>query len=155
MGIDLSSLFSGMTATKQLAQYPDVNLYNAAKLLKPEERPTVPVRLYDDPDKLYREELQPSGGVPLSARAVGVTPRTGDRMFLKRPSMEYNDPVLLASKLAHEQVHVTQLRDNVQGKLELPAYEKEWDVISRFGSKVPDDYRQRFQTYLQSLRAQR
>lgn len=146
----LFDVMASSPAFHQLVQYPDKNLYNAATLLKPEERPTVPVRLYEDPNKLYTEELQNIGGRVPSANAVAIAPPDRKHIFVRKGTMEYADPKLLATKLGHEQVHIQQSQID-----ELPAYEKEAEIADRFGSHIDPMYRKAMMQYIQGLRDKR
>lgn len=154
---DLDALALRALMDGGIFQYPDKNLYNAAVRLHPEERPTVPVRLYDDPARLYEETLRKIGGAPLTSGAVGVTPRDASAIYIKAGTPEHKDLYQLASKLAHEQVHVRQVKDGLKASAgaatELPAYEKELEVVSRFGSHIPSDYMTAIRNYVQRLRS--
>lgn len=108
---DWSSLLAGSEGFKQLTQYPDVGLYNAAAKMKPEHRPTVPVRLYDDPEPVYKE----FGSKPNPLATAVVGPKK-DKIYVNRKSNAYGNRERLAGVLAHEQRHV-EGGDEIQAKL--------------------------------------
>jgi hypothetical protein len=88
-------------ALHEVAQYPDTKLYGAASKLKPEDRPTVPVRLYDDPEPIYKQfGYRPNKG------AAGLVGGNKDTIYINRKNSAYKDPTSLAAILGHEQEHV-------------------------------------------------
>jgi Zn-dependent protease with chaperone function len=137
---DNNALILQLILNSGLAQYPDTTLYKAASMLRPEERPTVPVRLYDDPEPIYRQIYQQLGQAVAEGSHVGnknstaVTTPDGKTIYVNRNSSTYKDARKLAATLAHEQVHVAN------GEDEIPAYRKGLEVLRRFGSKIPKDY---------------
>ncbi len=116
-----------------LMQYPDVKLYNAAKLLAPEDRPRAPVRLYEIDSKRYpalRGKERTIGGTIFMApeghpqRSVFVNRRTD--------AYETGDLIRLAGILAHEGEHL-----NRQDFEETPAYKKEYEAVSKIRGADP------------------
>lgn len=130
LSMEWASLLGKSIGTQQILQYPDARLYKAATLLKPEDRPTIPVRLYDDPDKAYA----PLGrkGNP-RARAFTMPDRSAIHVYRKNP--DFNYPHRLAAILAHEQAHVANGPDEGQ------AYQKESQVAEEFGPKISKEHR--------------
>lgn len=134
LSMDWNSLLGWSKATQEMAQYPDARLYKAASKLKPEERPTVPVSLYADPEKLYQEYLQPIGGGRPTVGNIGFTSPDKKRIFINGNYKKLGNSSVLAAKLAHEQVHVGQ---EVQD--EIPAYEKDLEVLKRLVGRNDGD----------------
>lgn len=106
-----------------VAQYPDARLYNSAKKLRPEDRPTVPVRLYDDVEKTYGQF-----GVHPNPNARAFTAPDRKTIYVNSNSPDYKHGERLAAMLAHEQAHVANGEDETQ------AYKKELDAALRFGA---------------------
>src|SRR5690348_8628955 len=88
-------------ADRQPAQ-TDTAISKALQLIKDGDRPTVPIRTYDDPNRLYEEVLKAQGGPPLTDGAVGVVPVDKSAIYINSKSTEYQNPYMLASKLMHE-----------------------------------------------------
>lgn len=84
-----------------LMQYPDANLYNSAKKLKPTDRPTVPVRTYESP-----EQVEQLGGFKPSAEAGAAVGPKKDAIFVNKTKPSYKDSDRLAAVMGHEQEHV-------------------------------------------------
>lgn len=116
----------------------DPAVQRAIALLAEGDRPTVPVRLYDDPDKVYDEALKKFGGPKLSPNAVGVVPFDKSAIYINKKSKEYGDPYTLASKLAHEQVHVKAPNWD---RRESPAYQKELEFVDANQIRFDKQYR--------------
>lgn len=93
--MDWGSLYGNSEIAKQLAQYPDVQLYNAAKLLEPEDRPVYPVRLLGKTHPLWRAR----------PNADAMTDSSNKKIYIARDHPNYRDPNTLASMLGHEAVH--------------------------------------------------
>jgi len=107
-----------------LAQYPDKSLYNAAKLLAPEERPSVPVKVTHEP---WRQ------GQGVEATFFGFHPKyaaDGPKIGVQRRGQAYKQfdkyPNRLAAVLAHEAKHD-------RGANEAEAYQRQYDVLQRLG----------------------
>lgn len=134
-----------------LAQYPNKNLMRAAILLQPQERPTVPVRLYTDPDKLYKDVLQPLHTPPLTKNATGVTTDDKKTIYINRNADAFNDPALLAGMLAHEQVHVKQPNYD---RTEASAYQRQLDVVNRLmgEGKINPNYQHQLSDYADTVK---
>lgn len=128
----ISSLTNSMLLNSGLAQYPDEKLYNAATLLKPDERPTVPVHVApNDPQQFYILKRQPKTEALTNDKASG-TP--GITVFKDTPSYDSPDTRLLAALLAHEAVHAK--RDDYD---ERPAYQQQLKITSRLtGREYPE-----------------
>lgn len=84
-----------------IAQYPDKRLYNAAVRLAPEDRPTVPVRLFSDPKPIYNKF-----GLPPN-NADGLVGPDKDTIYISKKRPSYKDRDTLAALMAHEQAHIT------------------------------------------------
>lgn len=106
---------TNLLVTRQLAQYPDAKLYNAASMLDEADRPKVPVRLVDNDWKRSR---------PATAWFDSAKP---DAIHVSKNSPTFKSGNLprLAATLAHESVH-----SNGEPN-ELPAYEKERSELLR------------------------
>lgn len=112
--MNYQSLFG--SGARQLIQYPDERLYNAAAKLRPEDRPTVPVRLFDDPKPVYQKFGMPPHN------ADGLVGPDKDTIYVSRKRPSYGNPESLAALMAHEQAHV-------RGADETGARNKEYDVL--------------------------
>lgn len=126
---DYGMLINRLLDSSGVLQYPDKNLYNAALKLPAEERPTVPVRMTDDPSETYKlyDVLRSRMNPPIAF--VAPDKKT---IFVNSKSKEYKNPESLASKLAHEAHHMS---NDVVGKAndnERGAALKEIEVLSRF-----------------------
>jgi len=109
------SLLLEMLLRSGLAQYPDKKLYNAAVMLKPEERPTAPVTLAPQMEgATYNPD---TNSIAVGARGAAYRDKN-----LRR----------LAAILAHEGVHSKGTRD------EAPAYQMQLDVLKRLGETDKD-----------------
>ncbi len=141
-GSYLNSLMGG-----DIIQYPDKNLLNAAKLLAPEERPTVPVRLFTDPKPVYQEVYRQLG-IELPANAnvgnsTAVATPDHKTIYINQKNEAYKNLPMLATTLAHEQVHVA--RGDTE---EIPAYQKGMEIIGRYRKQIPRDYANAYSTQL-------
>lgn len=137
---DYGALIQQLIADSGLLQYPDKNLYNAAKLLAPEERPTVPVRLFNDPLPVYSEIHRQLGlAMPTKAGigrpASAITTPDKKIIYVNQNGPDYKNLGQLATALAHEQVHVSRNDDK-----EIPAYQKGMEIVQRLGKQVPKDF---------------
>lgn len=117
------TLLAASLAVAQLSQYPDVSLYNAAARLRPEHRPTVPVRLYTDPGPVYA-----LWGSPPNPDASAVVGPKNDVIFVNATKSSYRDLDRLAAVLAHEQRHV-------EGGSEFDAQLREYQVLKALSSR--------------------
>ncbi len=111
-GLVISALLNG-----GITQYPDPQTYNAAKLLQPAERPTVPVRMVEPTDH-YNHESARKGFV----NAFVKEPR--DTVYVSKRAPYLKDPKGLAAVLAHEQRHVN-------GEGEDQGYKTQYEVLKR------------------------
>lgn len=144
----IGDMLMGMMANSGLLQYPDKNLYNAAKLLAPEERPTVPVRLFTDPLPVYSEIHKQLGLAAPTKQGIGrpasaITTPDKKIIYVNQNSPDYKNLSQLATALAHEQVHVSR-----NDSEEFPAYQKGMEVIQRLGKQVPKDFASAYATQL-------
>jgi hypothetical protein len=107
-------------------QYPDKRLYQAAMMLTPEERPTVPVRMIDpDPSKNYIFKVRPNtNGITDRFKTIYIADR--------KDNSAQSDPAWIASIMAHEAEHVN--RGDYE---ERPAYEKQEQTLKRLHYKGP------------------
>ena len=99
-------------------------------MLAPEDRPTVPVRLYS------KDEEFPNRNHATGAGAF--VPDERDRIFVNKNAEEYKSwrLPLLAAVLGHEQVHVKQTEPK-----ESPAYAKQLELLRLLNrGNVPKDY---------------
>jgi hypothetical protein len=113
--------FPGSRIHALLTQYPDKQLLKAQALLGPDEKPTVPVRLYDDPDAAYKEHFGQERGNPLAGGFISPN-RDSINVYSKRPNSKSLEH--LAAILAHEQRHIL-------GNSEADAYQKQLEVSER------------------------
>jgi hypothetical protein len=92
---------AGSETSKLLTQYPDKRLLNAVKLLNPEERPKVPVRLTQDPSATYADY-----GVKRSKVNPPIAFVAPDRqsIFVNSKNRNYKNSQTLASKIAQRWV---------------------------------------------------
>lgn len=120
--------------------HEDGRINNAVKLLPSEFQPTVPVKVFDNVKKLYEMFLKPKHDAEPSSKAVGMVPYDKSVIYFNRNSAEYgdNNPYILASKLAHEQFHVTQPRLD---RRESPAYERELEYVNKNPLRFDKQYR--------------
>lgn len=138
------SLITRLLDTSGVLQYPDENLYNAAVKLPAEERPTVPVRLTEDPSETYKlyDVLRSRFNPPIAFVAPDKK-----SIFVNSKSKEYKNSESLASKLAHEAHHMSN-DTGESNKDERAAAGKEIEVLSRFkGGKHRDLIRTLKQLY--------
>jgi hypothetical protein len=129
----------------------DPTVTAALRLLPDNYKPTVPVRLYDNPDRLFEEVLKRFGPARLSKNAIGVVPIDGSAIYMNRNSKEFKDPYQFASKIAHEQVHVGQPS---WGRRETPAYEQEVAYMNSNGARFKPEYRDAMMALLEKVRKQ-
>jgi hypothetical protein len=120
--MDLEDIIRDALLQSGLTQYPDKKLYKAAQLLKPEDRPKVPVRTVDpDPKAMPIFRTAPNTAAIADAKHNGP-------ILINRQSREYQDadhePLELASLLAHEAMHYGPTGDD-----EVAAYRKALDVL--------------------------
>ena len=149
---DMTPLEETLIAQEQApkpAEDVDPRIGKALELLDEGSRPTVPVKLYDDADKLYEEVLKRFGGDKLSPNAIGVVPFDKSAIYINRKAQEYNDPYLLASKLAHEQTHVKQPNYD---RREHPAYEQELAFVNKYPARFDEKYRRKIAQLLEQFR---
>jgi hypothetical protein len=121
----IDDMLASSTANQQVMQYPDAKIYKAASQLKPEDRPTVPVVPIDpDPVKypVYRH-AKPGAFAGIAQTSEGV--KAVGPIMVSKTSPEYNsnDPLQLASVIAHEAQHYKT------GNAEEPAYNKAIEVL--------------------------
>lgn len=121
-------LIAALMLNSGLAQYPDQRLYRAATMLKPEERPTVPVKVGDD-------KYRAINGTQASYYGNAESKYNPEKMIhirVQQRSPAYKDfdkrPQRLAAVLAHEGAHS-------RGLEEAEAYQQEHDTLSRLGEK--------------------
>jgi hypothetical protein len=132
--MDWTSLYGDSEAAKLLTQYPDKNLLGAVKLLRPEERPKVPVRLTEDPAETYA-----GYGVTRSRVNPPIAFVAPDRqtIFINKKDKNYKNPQTLASKIAHEAYHLGN--DGSDGhNNEVGAVGREVEVLGRYGNRYRD-----------------
>lgn len=122
----------------QRVAHEDPTVQRALTLLKDDDYPTVPVRTYDDPKKLYAEVLQKLGEPELTPNAVGAVPLDKSAIYINTKSQAYTDPYKLASKIAHEQVHVKAPNWD---RRESPAYERELAFVDSNLVRFDKNYR--------------
>lgn len=115
-GLILSTMLNG-----GVIQYPNVQTYKAATLLRPEERPKVPVRVVE-PTDYYQSESAKKGNVN-----AFVTP-AHDTVYVSKRSTMLNDTPSLAAAIAHEQEHISN------GPMEGPAYGLQYEVLKRIAN---------------------
>lgn len=115
-GLVLSTMLNG-----GVIQYPNIQTYKAATLLRPEERPHVPVRMVE-PTDYYNSESAKNGSVN-----AFVTP-AHDTVYVSKRSGMLNDAPSLAAAIAHEQEHIAN------GPMEGPAYGLQYEVLKRIGN---------------------
>ena len=127
----------------------DKQIKAALELLGADERPTVPVRIYTDPEKVWREVLLPLGQRRLTPKAVGFTPDDHSAIYFKQGSDDYNDMYKLASKIIHENVHAKAPNGD---RRELPAYEQELAWIDKHPVNFDIQYRKAIADYVEALR---
>jgi len=125
---NLADILTQAMLNSGLAQYPDAKLYNAAKLLLPEERPIVPVEMAQDDWRTKQGvEAQYFGEINKynPDRQRITVQRKGDpyKKFEKQPHR-------LAGILAHEAEHSKR-----NDPFEAPAYRKHKEVLLRLGEK--------------------
>jgi hypothetical protein len=124
----MSNLLLSLFLNSGLAQYPDESLYKAATLLTPEERPTVPVRVFDrSRDSLVAGRFDPRREQPQIDVARQAKAYTSAK---KKPQR-------LAALLAHEALHVGQDQSAPVVDKELPAYERQLGILQRLGERDP------------------
>jgi hypothetical protein len=145
LGLNMSWLdyLSNLEASKQLMQYPDTRLYNAAALLKPEDRPRVPVRLFDDPDALY----QTFGRAKGNPRVEAVVAPDKKSIFVNKKKDAYKNKWRLAGVLAHEGWHERNSMEDEYG-----AKKHEVDILKGFGPRVNPEYMRGMDTFLKQLK---
>jgi hypothetical protein len=114
-------------------------IVSAINLMSEGDRPTVPVKTYDNPDRLFEEVLKRFGNVKLSKNAVGVVPIDKSAIYINSNSKEFKNPYMLASKLRHEQTHV--LQPKVESWRESPAYQNELQFVDNNQGKFTNEYR--------------
>jgi hypothetical protein len=115
-------LIADLMVNSGIAQYPDASVYNAAKLLTPDERPVVPVKVADNPKK------KQEAGYDTVAKQINVNSSGKSyQEFGKKPHR-------LAAALAHEAVHSKQEAPYE----EEPAYTKQYEVLKRLKEKDGD-----------------
>jgi hypothetical protein len=111
-----------------IGQYPDPKIYQAASLLQPAERPTVPVR---------PEHTKFSQGDQRIAWVDQIRDPGVIHMSQDSPAYKKQNFPALAAALAHEQVHVAgQAGQGGRPDLrEIPAFERERSVLQRLAPK--------------------
>lgn len=122
------NLLAALMLNSGLAQYPDPSLYQAATMLKPEERPTVPVKVGDD-------KYRAINGTQASFYGNAESKYNPEQMVhirVQQRSPAYKNfkkrPQRLAAVLAHEGAHS-------RGLEEAEAYQQEHDTLQRLGEK--------------------
>jgi hypothetical protein len=121
----LSDLALAAMLNSGLIQYPDKRLYQAATMLEPEERPTVPVRFIEpDPAKNYIFKVRP--------KTEGITDKASNQILVNSKAQSLSDPKMLAALLAHEGEHAKHMGTDEQFN-EGPAYQRQFDVLARLG----------------------
>ena len=125
-----------------IPQYPDKNLLKAAILLRPEERPNVPVRVRPPEGPGWEgHDPQVSGFWNKPVGEITINPNSKD----------YKNKVALAALLAHEGEHARRAGlpdENIEG----PAYQLQLNVANRLNASP--SYRSSLQFYLQNALAQ-
>lgn len=129
---DWASLFAGSPGMMELAQYPDAHVYKSIGLLRPEERPRVPVRMTDDPIKTYGEYGIPRSKLNLPAAFIAPT---RDAIYVNRKHEVYKKPQNLAATLAHEAYHLQNDKTGMSSGNENAARGREIEVLQRFGPR--------------------
>lgn len=134
---EMDKLTAQMLLNSGVMQYPDKNLYNAAVKLPTEERPTVPVRTYDDPKEAY----EAIGSAPNYDSSAFVGPNK-DAIYVNKTKDGYKDLNRLAAIMGHEQEHV---RGGDETAAKLKEYQLLRALISRWKSnprlKQLEDFR--------------
>ena len=136
LSMDWTSLLAGSDALSSLAQYPDRRLYNAAAMLSPEDRPSVPVRITDNPAVQFeRYRNYPNKELP----EAFVIPDKLNEIYVNSRKPMLNNKYRLAASLGHEQVHI-------RGGDELAARRREVEILRQLGGeqKYADLIRQRY-----------
>lgn len=116
------------------ARFPDKKLMEAAKLLRPEERPDVVQMIALDQAPEYTRTKTPEQIKALKT-SVGAFVRDTEReqpfqkaYVNKDGSIYRGDQRVLAAALAHEAVHTRRKDDD-----EVEAYQRQHDVLKRLG----------------------
>jgi Zn-dependent protease with chaperone function len=120
-----TSIYGSSEANKLLTQYPDKRLIKAAALLNPEERPTVPVRISEDPSVQFPRYT----GVPDKQLPEAFTLPEKDTIWVNgRQKNILGNNVRLAGNIGHEQRHIT-------GGDEIEARTREIEILRRLNEK--------------------
>lgn len=110
-----------------LFQYPDKRLYNAAVVLPPEARPTVPVKLFEDASDVEPRYKRNDPNV----RAF-IQKETPNAIHIKRseltPRGMFGDKRKLAGIMGHEEGHI-------RGDDEFDARKRELALLRALGLK--------------------
>ena len=100
---DWSKIWGGSRIGQDLMQYPDDEVYNAAALLRPEDRPKVQVIPTDDPASIFARYQ----GYPDDALPEAFVLPTKDKIYVNRRKQSvFKNPHRLAANLGHEQHHI-------------------------------------------------
>lgn len=125
---DWGALLGGSRNLQELNQYPDVDLYKAAGLLKTEDRPRAPVRLIDPDPKKYPIFRQ-------GRKIEGISDVPNRTIYINRGGEGYasKDLFRLAGTLAHEGEHIRR-GDFEEG----PAYKRQYEALARMHGVNPE-----------------
>ena len=126
--MNLDNLIAQALMDSGVMHFPDEKLYKAATLLTPEERPNVPVRVVDIPQRGALKGRKIEAAVDMSNKTIGVN-REGEQGY-KSGNLQR-----LAGILAHEQEHMRRLKTDPLDFSEEPAYAKQYEVLKRLGAK--------------------
>jgi hypothetical protein len=122
----LTSLFSsvlnmnwtslmGSRGLAELTQYPDKNVYRAATILTPEERPR-------------RAQVKVIHG---NLGTSAIWDKDNQRILVNNRTDDYKNQMRLAALLAHEAIHEDQQKTG--SFMEAPAYQRQTQVSDRLG----------------------
>jgi hypothetical protein len=136
-------------ATPPQSEQVDPLVQKAFALLDQKSRPSVPVRLYEDPEQLWRDVLSKGGQRHLTANAVGAVPDDKSAIYISKRFAEANDPYMLASKIIHENAHI-----NAQDRLESKAYEQELGYVNKNRLRFRQGYPEALDALMRSMHMQ-
>lgn len=132
LSMDWSSLLGGQAFT-DIAQYPDKKLYKAATMLKPEERPNIPVRMTDDYKKTYSDMGVNKNSSKFNEPVAFLSPDKS-QIFINSKHKGYKNPETLSATLAHEGQHLNYKGINPEED-ETLARQKQIEVLGRYGGR--------------------